>query len=289
MECAIKHLKISADGTTKTTNTSASFKRIEPQVITSTPSSASIDGLPAELKKLILQSSPDIISMKMLARLSPSYSTIYLNERKAILPEVLLRDIGTDVLPDALAVHKAFQIGFDGSVGRKDGVKLFLSEYKAERSSLSQAMYDSLDTQTLESLSHLQSVVAKIASDFCKTTLSTHPVTGEMIQPHEGLSRNEKRRIYRALYRFEMFIALFTVPRGAEVPLGCDYYFDAINQSFLFLHIFQIWEVEELACVRDYLIRRYTEIIQECSSELLQIRPKKDLNDSWCSLHLIQT
>jgi hypothetical protein len=40
---------------------------------------------------------------------------------------VLLRDIGIEVLPDALAVHKASQIGLGGSAGRMDSVKSFIS------------------------------------------------------------------------------------------------------------------------------------------------------------------
>jgi hypothetical protein len=38
--------------------------------------------------------------------------------------------------------------------------------------------------------------------------------------------------------------------------------FDVMDQSFLFFSIFKVWEVEELACVRDYIIRRYTKILR---------------------------
>jgi hypothetical protein len=92
---------------------------------------------------------------------------------------VLLRDIGTEVFSDALAVHKASQIGLDGSAGRMDSGKSFISQYNAERGSSSPATCDSLDIETLESLSRLQSVVTKIALDFCEATLSIHPVTGD--------------------------------------------------------------------------------------------------------------
>jgi hypothetical protein len=201
---------------------------------------------------------------------------------------VLLRDIGTDVLLDALAVHKASQIGSDGPRGwrRLDAVKTSTSQYKAKRDSSSPAVSDSLDIQTLESLSRLQDVVAKITFDFCETTLSIHPVTGERIQSHGDLSPNEKRRIYRALYRFELYRALFTEPVGIFLPLEDHCYFDSRAKIFNFLSIFKVWEVEELACVRDYIVRRHTEIIQDSSSELPKLHPRKDLSDGGCSFHL---
>jgi hypothetical protein len=122
-------------------------------------------------------------------------------------------------------------------------------------------------------------VVTKITFDFCETTLSVHPVTGERIQSHGDLSPNEKRRIYPALHRFELFRALFTEPPGIQIPPEPPRCFDSMDQSLLFLSIFKVWEVEELACVRDYIIRRHTEILRESSSELSKLCPNKDLND----------
>lgn len=267
---------------TETADTRAGFKPIEPQSTAATPGNASLDSLPAELKASILHSAPNISTLQTLVRSSPLYHKVYLDKRKVILSAVLLRDIGPQVLPDALAVHKASQIGFDGSGLRKDNVKSFISQYKAERGSSSPATCDSLDIGTLESLSRLQSVVTRITFDFCKATLSVHSVTRERIQPHGDLSINEKRRIYRALYRFELFRALFTEPGGIQIPPESRRCFDSMDQSLLFLSIFKVWEVEEVACVRDYIIRRHTEILRENSSELSKLCPNKDLHDGEC-------
>ena len=79
------------------------------------PSNASLDGLPAELKASILHSAPTVAALQTLVQSSPLYHKVYLDERKVILSTVLLRDIGPQVLADALAVYKASQIGFDGS------------------------------------------------------------------------------------------------------------------------------------------------------------------------------
>ena len=201
---------------------------------------------------------------------------------------MLVRDIGQEVLTDALAVHEASQIGFNEPVGRNAGVKSFISQYKVGRGSSSSAICDSLDIRTLESLSRLQSVVTEITSDFCETTLSVHPVTGERVQSLGDLSSNEKRRIYRSLYRFELFRALFIEPFDAQIPLESRERFDALDKSLLFLSVFKHWEVEELACVRDYMIRRYLGILQESSSKLSKLFPNKNLNDGGCFFHLSQ-
>jgi hypothetical protein len=132
MESAISHLKISEDRMTETAGTRAGFKPTGPQSTAATARNASLDGLPAELKTSILHSASNTPALQTLVQSSPLYHKVYLDERKVILSTVLLRDIGTEVLPDALAVHKASQIGSYGSSGRKDSVKSFISQYKVE-------------------------------------------------------------------------------------------------------------------------------------------------------------
>ncbi len=140
---------------TKRADISAGFKPAEAQSVAATARNASLDGLPAELKISILRSAPNIPALQTLVRSSPLYHKFYLDKRKVILSAVLLRDIGTEILPDALAAHKASQIGFYESVGRKDSVQSFISQYRAERGSTSPATCDSLDIMALESLSRL--------------------------------------------------------------------------------------------------------------------------------------
>jgi hypothetical protein len=164
------------------------------------PSSTTLEGLPTELKTLILQSSPNLAVLRNLTRSSPVYRTIYLRERQTILPMVQLRDvrddIGAYVLPDALAVHKAFQIGFKDSEEREVPVgslislnkarlpvEGFISWYKAERTSPTPISWDALDAQTIESLSNLHHLVREITLDFCQDVYFVHPVTGEKYPP----------------------------------------------------------------------------------------------------------
>ena len=118
--------KISEIGTTVIPYTKASLEPAEPYLAATTMQKVNLDGLPAELKKKILRAAPNISALQNLARSSPLYYKIYVDERKVILPPVLLRDIGEENFPDALAVYKASQVEFDKSEGRIDRVKSFL-------------------------------------------------------------------------------------------------------------------------------------------------------------------
>jgi len=139
-----------------------------------------------------------------------------------------------------------------------------------------------LDIHSLESLLDLQSIVARVASEFCDDTVSVHPVIGKRTQSHKDPSSNEKRRIYRALYRFEMFRVLFTESYGERIPTDSRQLLDETDQGFLFFTIFETWEIEELACVRDWNIRHYSNAIQEDFSGLSMIHPKKTFTDGKC-------
>jgi len=271
--------KISEIGTTEIPYTKASLEPAEPHLAATTMQKVNLEGLPAELKKKILQSAPNISALQNLARSSPLYYKIYLDKRKVIIPPVLLRDIGEEGLPDALAVYKTSQVEFDKSEGGKDRVRSFLSKFRAERDSSSHSTCDSLDIHALESLLDLQSIVARVASEFCDDTLSVHPVMGKRTQSLKDPSSNEKRRIYRALYRFEMFRVLFTESYGEGTPTDSRHLFHEADQSFLFFTLFETWEVEELACVRDWIIKHYSEAIQENSSGLSRLHPKKTFTD----------
>jgi len=76
MESEISHLKISEDGMVETADTKAGPKTMVPGSTAATPRSASLDGLPAELKLSILYSAPDISTLRMLIRASPLYHRV---------------------------------------------------------------------------------------------------------------------------------------------------------------------------------------------------------------------
>ena len=199
------------------------------------------------------------------------------------LREVVRREIGQPGLFDAGLVQDVSQLTWSTEGRRRELYCLVTGHSQMSRDSESPPLlYNESGLEYFKALHRRHAVVTQITSDFCEATLSVHPVTGERIQPHRELSTNEKRRIHRALYRFELFRVLFTEPTNTEDYPKDEWYFTALEQSLLYLHCFRVWEIEELACVRDYMIRRYTEILQECSSELSKLYPNKDFDSRRC-------
>ncbi|KAH8808779.1 hypothetical protein F5884DRAFT_381720 [Xylogone sp. PMI_703] len=233
---------------------------------------ACFDDLPNELKVAILLQMHNTPTLQALVRSSPSYHQAYIGQRRLILSTVLLRDLPVEVLPDAIAVQYAFKIPFDSREQRKKDIESTLSQYKSQRTPSAPDALETIEIDTLTSLARLQSVVVDITSDFYKSALALCPFSNGTI---ESLSHNEKRRIYRALYRFELYCVIF----NERMRL-----FDNVDQTIIFFSMFKPWEMEELACVRDYIMRSYFEFLEQCASELTRLHPSKDFyKDSWRS------
>jgi hypothetical protein len=71
-----------------------------------------LDGLPIEIKVLILQHIPNMTTLQALVKSSHLYDEAYKSQRQLILSTILLRDIGVEVLADALAVQDAYDNPF---------------------------------------------------------------------------------------------------------------------------------------------------------------------------------
>ena len=206
-------------------------------------------------------------------------------EERVRLREVVHRELGPPGLLDAMALQ-------DISVlkrlfgGRKreltDMLPMFAFLDPTDDLNGLLPFFNEADLEYLQALHRRYIEFTKITADFCKATLYVHPVTGESIQPHREPSTNEKRRIHRALYRLELFRVFFTEPKNAELLPKSEWYFTIIDQSLLCFSNMRTWEIEELACIHDYMIRRYTEIVEECASELSKLYPNKDFYSSRC-------
>lgn len=249
------------------------------------PQRASLEGLAVEIQQAILHQMPDLQTFQALISASTYYVKAYRSQEDAILSEVLLRDIHPDVLFDVLAVIDAAKLprNYDDYVPQ---LKVFVEQYKATRASLDGPLRP-LEPSDEKSLRKLHLSVFDVTTDFCNYALSTHPITGHSQGNPTSLSQNEVRRIHRAFYRYEFFTVLFRVtksyrkerrqrrreqgPRHARLALQRDSLrsLDAQDESWLFLALFQTWEVEEIACVRDYITYRYDERYQECRKESL--------------------
>lgn len=247
------------------------------------PQRTNLEDVPVEIQQTILHQMPDLPTLQALISASPSYLRAYQSQRHSILSNILLRDIHPDVLFDVLAIVDALKLprNYDDYVPQ---MKVFIEQYKTARDSLRVALKQ-LEPSIKENVWGFHLSVIDVTKDFCDYALSTHPVTGHSLNHRTSLSPNEVRRIHRAFYRYELFTVLFREsdvyhneqierhrdrdPDRARLAVQRDSIrsLDDQDRSFLFFALFRAWEVEEIACVRDYIIHRYDELHKQCKSE----------------------
>ena len=78
-----------------------------------------------------------------------------------------------------------------------------------------------------------------------------------------GLSLGELHCIRRALYCFKLFCVSFgrsSFDVSQEQRFMNNYRTIAAAEGMQFLVVFETWEIEEIACVRDYAIELYQQL-----------------------------
>lgn len=235
------------------------------------PQSASLEGLAVELRFEILERIPDLPSLDAIVHASPSFHRAYVARRQSILAEVVSRDVGPDVLFEAHAVAIAL------TTDDKDGseIREFLKDYRSMRRETASVSIRGFSLDQLTLLAQIQYAVQFATKHFCQATLARHPLSNERKEDITPLSTTETRRISRALYRFELFCRLFSQP-SFKVKRSLD----CMDMCHLFLRQFPRWEIEEIACIRDYLMGRYGLFFAKHEHELMRHRPQGAPEDS---------
>lgn len=249
--------------------------------------SATLEGLPVEIQSAILFSIPDIASLRNVTHASPQYHSAYLSQRLEVLQRILFNSIHPDVLYDAFSAISSSKTLTGNIEDRVRRVKIFLSEYEDSRETWTSREHFDLEIATR--LAQLQIRVHHATEDFCQTAFSSHPLTGNQADDCRELSSNETRRLYRAFYRFEIFCNLFRDRRESPIdgePSDASRAskngiseLDSTAKSSRFLGLFNPWEVEELACVRDYFRNYYQRVLLKFEPNLRDRRPNLDLSE----------
>lgn len=79
----------------------------------------------------------------------------------------------------------------------------------------------------------------------------------------------EIRRIQRSILRIEIFNILFS-EREYSPSYRPNWESSSEELGNLFLSRFGLWEVEEMACMRDFFYRQYDVVFRDCSVKLRQ-------------------
>ena len=171
------------------------------------PSLSPFEALPLELKLVILSSTPDLPTLHNLILSSPIYHTAYLSSRREILARVVLTSLPPEIFFEALAVHAASKLPRDAT--RYTHISAFIDSYKTTR--MDPSAYERINEEKICNLSHdevlemarMHSIVRSVTQKYCDHIF---PLCDEELP----LSVVEEARIHRGLYRFQLFVNLFS-------------------------------------------------------------------------------
>lgn len=236
-----------------------------------TPEHASLQGLPFDLKIAVLQFLPGILALKSLVIASKEYFAVYRDERQLILSSILRSELPPAILFEAISVQDARGLppGKD-----KEAITSFLNQYKIKRSTR-----PDINTVTLESLisiSRTHYLIEAVANDYATSIVVTNPRTGKTEGSPLPISHNEERRLHRALYRVELFCSLFENFNryGEQVQaLPSSFFFDS-EMARIFLALFSPWQVEEITCIRNWVVHYYARVLIRRKREVYELHYK---------------
>ncbi len=236
------------------------------------PSEVSLDNLPYELKLAILHEITDLVSLRALTCASPAYREVYRSESHLIQSSVLLNDDYPDLLLDLRSTAEVMQVAVDDKFHAPE-IERFVERCKAKAKASSFMI--GFGSWTIETLVDVDLTVRHAIKQYFQFALSCHPVTGEPLKNNRPVSHSEIRRIHRAFYRYELFCIIFRESdlsiadawtRG-DIQMACDLEDLLQIKYFLFIALFKAWEIEGIACIRDYIIRRYKALIHSHEQE----------------------
>ncbi|KAH8596262.1 hypothetical protein B0O99DRAFT_110493 [Bisporella sp. PMI_857] len=220
---------------------------------------SSLERLPVEIKVLILQNA-DISTLKALVHASPLLHQAYRDQRRTILSAALTGTIPPGLFFEARFLFKVTNVLSQHIPERDARRSELLAEYHENRRHASY-VGEALDFKDLISMANYQLMIEKIASQYCKEMLSEHPVTGAQLASWKPPRQTELTRLYRALYRFQLYCIFFQEKISTAAPQTRRLSVMALSR--LFLSRFEIWEVEELACIGKYILDEYDFILRQ--------------------------
>lgn len=157
--------------------------------------------------------------------------------------------------PDALAIVRSARHFRLHRCDDADAVLAFVTDYGRAREELASSEPRS-DSDWLSCRDIVEAVeviksneaIELVANDYCLFVATQLP----QAKPVTNLSEREHRRLYRSLYRYQVWCN-FMGPQGVWTPPN------------KYLPTFPPWEIQEMVCVWQYLMKRWRVVFREIS------------------------
>lgn len=193
--------------------------------------------LPTEAVQAIMCSLSDIASLKALALSCSTFYHSFKASESLTVYQILLNQIGTEVLPEAYATYESSRIQRISVETTRD----FAGRYLSSRRPVPIRNWKLKDALVI---SRLHDDVECLAESYVERAMEVRRKDGKEARSPSNV---EIWRIERALYRFEMYCNLF---RSRQSIYG-HYVTDQVDTFFF---AFAPWETEQLACIHEYLV-----------------------------------
>ncbi len=224
-----------------------------------------LETLPAELRLQILKLLPELTDLKAIVHASPVFHQQYLLDRRQLLGNSLQVNLGS-VLVDAyaleqsLALPEARQLPL-GATTRF--VRLQLADYAELRASphgvLEKCSSDALASMASFYLSVIKPLLAQLPPLFLQN------LNGPPEADVEELSKVERTRLSRALYRVQLFYSLFRFDEECS-PAG--FQFSGADKIISFFGLFDPWENEAVYSIYHAMVEKYRRLFEETPWDL---------------------
>lgn len=212
---------------------------------------SSLVSLPIELIQAVFCLIPDVPSLRAVISTCTTLHGAFQNVERLVTERVLSNEIGSEMLREAYVVLESSRLKNSWS---KKTVEDFLQRQKLiitdETTLLLRPWTLSVGIYVDKIYQHVHYFAADFASSALSEMfpLSSTANNGLTLTPQPSAS--EIHRMERTFFRFELYCNLFR-----KYPTVSEKRFTPKEQMKLFLEQFPPWEVEQLVCVRDYLLR----------------------------------
>ena len=236
-----------------------------------------LESLPTEIQILILLQISTLKDLQSLIHASAHFYAAFRLSKAEVLSAVLRRIIHPSAISDALSAVTAER--FEHERIDKEQITHFLDYFKT--------VHDVTRVIPLSksiSLCQLHESVDYFVQRCSKQWLSVLQDRSWALEPSldledrskpKPLSFIEEARLQRALYRFEFYCRIYqSLDALYSRPV-----FDATNQSRDFLALFPHWQIEELACVRDYVYQQLRFIFDRVEDDFVKYIIAEDFED----------
>ncbi|KAI0420300.1 hypothetical protein F5X98DRAFT_372109 [Xylaria grammica] len=219
-----------------------------------------LERLPPELLRAILSRLRGLTALRCATLSCRLILNSFTGSSSAIATRVFLNELDScDVRPEAIAALLASRLAKPTRSSAHEFYKAHLQKRNVE-------VGVRLTLNEIAALSRLHSAASKLAGDFAEARLQELVATmkdGRASQPRSQpleLSALERRRIIRTLYIVEIFFNIFRQTSMPDVELG-----QCINDFLLNL---AHWEIEQMACVQDFLFFQVSPSFNEMAAHV---------------------